>query len=191
MDGVPSENLSVLSGVPQGTVLGPLMFLLYINDISTNIGSSIPLFADDCVLYQIIKSTEDHDQLQQDLNTLVKWTKQWQMILNPAKCVTLHCTRSLSPYLTNYSINNMLLQSVNQCKYLGVMLHTSMPWTKHIQEVINKASKTLNFVLYQGDPSIKATAYNTLQWRIQMGFCGFYRNPLSNPEETFQFAVYI
>ena len=59
VEGVASENLSVLSGVPQGTVLGPLMFLLYINDISTNIGSSIRLFADDCVIhvYQIIKST--------------------------------------------------------------------------------------------------------------------------------------
>ena len=123
------------------------MFLLYINNISTNIGSSIRLFANDCVIYQIIKSTQDHDQLQQDLNTLVEWTKQWQMILNPAKCVTLHCTRSLSPSLVNYSINNILLQSViNQQKYLGVMLHSFMSWTKHIQEVINKASKILNFI---------------------------------------------
>ena len=92
MEGETSKNLKVLSGVPQGTVLGPLMFIWYINDISTGIGSSIRLFADDCVLYKVIKSTEDHDHLQQDLNTLVEWTKQWQMILNPAKCVTLNCT---------------------------------------------------------------------------------------------------
>ena len=72
------------------------MFLLYINDVSTNIGSSIHLFADDCAVYRIIKSTEGHDQLQQDLNTLVEWTKQRQIILNPAKCVTLHCTQFLS-----------------------------------------------------------------------------------------------
>ena len=65
----------------------------------------------------------------------------------------------------NYSINNMLLESVNQHKYLGAMFHTtSMSLTKHIQEVINKASKTLNFVkhtLYQCDPSVKVTTYNT------------------------------
>ena len=71
------------------------MFLLYINDIRIEIGSSIRLFADDCVLYKVIKLTEDHDHLQQDLNTLVEWTKQWQIILNPAKCVALSCTRHL------------------------------------------------------------------------------------------------
>ena len=68
--------MSILPGIPLGTVLGQLVFLLYINDISTNIGSSIRLFADNCAVYRIIKSTEGHDQLQQDLNTLVEWTKQ-------------------------------------------------------------------------------------------------------------------
>ena len=141
-----SNTLKVLSGVPQGTVQGPLMFLLYINDISTGIGSSIRLFADNCVLYRVIKSIKDHNHLQEDLNTLIEWTKQWQ--LNPAKCVILNCTRSLSPSMAAYSINNIFLQSVEQHKYLGVLLHNSMSWTKHIQEVevINKASKTLNFV---------------------------------------------
>ena len=85
VEGETSNNLKVLSGVPQGTVLGPLMFLLYVNDISTGIGSSIRLFADDCVLYRVIKTTEDHDQLQHDLNILTEWTKQWQMVLNPGR----------------------------------------------------------------------------------------------------------
>ena len=87
------------------------------------------------------------------------------MTLNPTKCVTLNCMRSLSPSLAAYSINNILLQSVDQHKYLGVLLHNSMSWTKHIQEVINKASKTLNFVkrtLYQCEPPVKVAAYNTL-----------------------------
>jgi len=66
-----SEKLKVLSG----TVLGPLLFLLYANDICTGIRSSIRLFADDCVLYRVIKTTEDHNHLQQDLNTLVEWTR--------------------------------------------------------------------------------------------------------------------
>ena len=118
VEGETSKTLNILSGVPQGTFLGPLMFLLYINDISTGIGSSIHLFADDCVLYRIIKTTEDHDHLQQDLNAVVEWTKQWQMTLNSTKCVTLNCTRSLSPSLAAYCINNILLQSVDQHKYL-------------------------------------------------------------------------
>ena len=81
------------SGVPQGTVLGPLMFLIYINDINYNIQSSVCLFADDCVLYRVIKSPEDCRHLQEDLNHLVHWTNLWQMNLNSDKCVVLHCTR--------------------------------------------------------------------------------------------------
>ena len=165
VEGEMSEKLKVLSGVPQGTVLGPLMFLLYVNDISTGIRSSIRLFADDCVLYRVIETTEDHNILQQDLNTLVEWSNQWQMTLNPDKCVIINCTRSLSPSSVAYSINNTVLKSVEQHKYLGVLLHNSMSWSNHIQEVINKASKTLNFVkrtLYQCEPSVKATAYTTL-----------------------------
>ena len=87
------------------------------------------------------------------------------MTLNPTKCVALSCTRSLSPSLATYSINNILLQSVEQHKYLGVLLHNSMSWSKHIQEVINKATKILNFVkrtLYQCESSVKASAYITL-----------------------------
>jgi len=68
-----STSVHVDSGVPQGIVLGPLMFLLYINDITTNITSSTRLFADDCVLYCVV-----HHLLQQDLNRITQWTKQWQ-----------------------------------------------------------------------------------------------------------------
>ena len=107
VEGETSNTLKVLSGVLQGTVLGPLMFLFYINDISTGIDSSIRLFADDYVLhvYRVITSMEDHNHLQQDLNTLVEWTKQWQMTLNPAKCVILNCTQSYHhPWLPILSI---------------------------------------------------------------------------------------
>ena len=67
LDGEMSDPVSVTSGVPQGTVLGPLMFLLYINDINQNINSKIRLFADDCVLYREINSKLDCLELQQDL----------------------------------------------------------------------------------------------------------------------------
>jgi len=68
------------------------MFLLYINDIDTNITSSICHFANDCVLYKVIKSSQDHFLLQQDLNNLVQWADTWQMKLNIEKCVTMTCT---------------------------------------------------------------------------------------------------
>jgi len=94
--GHSSTSIHVDSGVPHGTVLGPLMFLLYINDITTNITSSIRLFADDCVLYRVIHSEKDHHLLQLDLNRITQWTKQWQMSLNIDKCVVLTCSRSTS-----------------------------------------------------------------------------------------------
>ena len=131
VEGEKSTDKGVLSGVPQGTVLGPLMFLVYINDIDTDICSSVRLFADDCVLYRIIKTPEDHQQLQCDLDSLMHWTKQWQMKLNPEKCVTLRCTRSPTPHNTIYLINNQPLQVMDQHVYLGVKLHSSMSWSRH------------------------------------------------------------
>ena len=113
--------------------------MICVNDISAEINSSIRLFADDCVLYRVIKSTE---HLQQDLNTLVKWTEQWQMILNPAKCVTLNCTRSWLPSVAAYFINKTPLNSVEQHKYLGVMMNKSMSWSGHIQEIQYSSSVT-------------------------------------------------
>ena len=87
VEGILSKEVNVISGVPQGTVLGPLMFLIYINDINQNIQSSVRLFADDCVLYRVIKASEDCRYLQEDLNHLVHWINLWQMKLNSDKCV--------------------------------------------------------------------------------------------------------
>ena len=69
----------MLSGVPQGTVLGPLLFLVYINDLPRGIQSDIRLFADDCIIYREIKSPEDQLKLQQDLNDVIAWEKKWEM----------------------------------------------------------------------------------------------------------------
>ena len=95
--GHSSTFVHVDSGVLQGTVLCPLMFLLYVNDITTDISSCIRLFADDCVLYRIVQSEQDHHYLQQDLSCIIHWTNQWQMKLNIDKCVILACSRSTSP----------------------------------------------------------------------------------------------
>ena len=97
MDGESSSTTIVKSGVPQGTVLDPLMFLVYINDINESISSSIRLFADDCVVYNTISTPRDAEQLQGDLNHIYAWSEKWQMKLNTDKRVLLRCTRSLTP----------------------------------------------------------------------------------------------
>ena len=89
IDGEHSTWTQVISGVPQGTVLGPLLFLTYINDLPSNIHSSIRLFAYDCVLYTEIKNESDSQELQKDLNSLMKWEYDWQMHFNPQQCFVM------------------------------------------------------------------------------------------------------
>ena len=157
-----SSYIHVNSGVPQGTVLGPLMFLLYINDITTNISSNIRLFADDCVLYRVIHSEQDHHILQQDLNLIIQWTVLWQMCLNTDKCAILTCSRSTSPPEFQYYINGNTLNRTNQHTYLGVLFHSFMSFSPHINNIASDAVKSLNFVrrnLSKCDESIKSAAY--------------------------------
>ena len=92
------------SGVPQGTVLGLLLFLIYINDICENITSKLKLFADDCLLYRFITSEQDTTALQKDLDTLVQWASKWQMKFNIGKCTIMRCTRSPNPIYYMYSL---------------------------------------------------------------------------------------
>ena len=82
--------MNVTSGVPQGTVLGPLLFLVYINDLPEYISSSCGLFADDCVLYRPITNQIDQESLQKDLYNLQLWANKWLMMLNVNKCEVLH-----------------------------------------------------------------------------------------------------
>ena len=93
LDGQASYPVPVLSGVPQGLVLGPIFFLIFINDLSDNIKSSVRLFWDDCVLYRNIHSLQDCLILQGDLDSLGLWEADWQMKFNVAKCHSMRVTR--------------------------------------------------------------------------------------------------
>ena len=94
-DGQASDPVPVLSGVPQGSVLGPVLFLIFINDLPDNIRSSVRLFADDCVLYRNIKSPIDCQILQDDLNSLAQWETDRHMKFNVAKWHSMRVTRHL------------------------------------------------------------------------------------------------
>ena len=161
--GHSSTYVHVDSGVPQGTVLGPLMFsLLYINDITSNISSCIRLFADDCALYRVIQSEQDHHNLQQNLNYNIQWTKHWQMSLNINKCVILTSSRSTSPPEYHYNIDNTMLNCTSQHQYLVVLFHSQMSFSTHINNIASNATKSLNFVrrnLNNCEESVKSAAY--------------------------------
>ena len=90
IDGESSEEADVTSGVPQGTVLGPILFLIHINDLPKAVSSSVRLFADDCLLYRRIRTRDDHTRLQKDLESLEKWAKENGMSFNAKKNVKFY-----------------------------------------------------------------------------------------------------
>ena len=110
VNGQSSEWYPVLSGTPQGTVLGPHLFLLFINDIQEEVTSTTRLFADDCLLYRPINSPDDEIVLQKDLDTMVKWSHRWGMQFNPTKCESMRVSRKRSPGKTSYNIHGVSLE---------------------------------------------------------------------------------
>jgi len=94
----------VTSGVPQGSVLGPLLFLAYVNDIWKNLESTIRLFADDCIIYREILNVKDVEQLQTDLDRLVDWVEGNEMTINPNKSKALRFSRARVKEPLNYSL---------------------------------------------------------------------------------------
>jgi hypothetical protein len=92
LDGTHSSTCDVDSGAPQGTVLGPLLFLIFVNDLLEYVTSNARLFADDCLLYRVINNNKDQHQLQNNLQLEI-WEKKWQMQFNADKCFTIHLTK--------------------------------------------------------------------------------------------------
>ena len=120
VDGDHSQWVQVRSGIPQGTVLGPLLFLAYINDLPDNISSEVRLFADDCVLYRPIHNNSDVSGLQADLDTLTSWQNMWQMKFNAKKCFVLKLSHSRSTTSHTYKLGQLTLEETNSHAYLGV-----------------------------------------------------------------------
>ena len=148
LDGQASDPVPVLSGVPQGSVLGPVLFLIFINDLPDNIRSSVRLFADDCVLYRNIHSLQDCLTLQEDLTSLGQCEADWQMNFNLAKCHSMRVTRHQNhkQILFDYSLHNQTLENVQSAKYLGITITDNMDWGQHVSEISSKATKTLGFL---------------------------------------------
>ena len=142
-----SSYSAVTSGVPQGSVLGPILFLLYINDITTNIHSQLCLFADDCLVYRLINSPADHQILQSDLDTLITWTRRWQMEFNVPKCKILQVSTHHTKSLFTYEMSSIPLETVEQHNYLGVCLHHRLSRQPHIDFICNKAMQSSPRVL--------------------------------------------
>ena len=148
-DGVKSQFAPVTSGVTQGTVLGPLLFLLHINDLPSVVdpNTSVRLFADDALVYRVINTIiQDQVTLQQDFARLEGWAKASGMVFNASKCYVMHIHRGNSTKSYFYQICGEFLSPVTNEKYIGVHITQDLSWSLHIDRVATKASQKLGFI---------------------------------------------
>ena len=174
IEGEASSEVLVTSGVPQGSVLGPCLFLFYINDIPDNITSTVRLFADDTIMYIALKPKINTAALQEDLNTLDKWTQKWKMSFNLEKCHVIPVTRNKTITKTQYILHGQPLQTVSQAKYLGLTITSDLRWNAHINSISSKANRSLGFLrrnLKVSSIQIKTLAYFTFVRPILENSC--------------------
>ena len=173
LDGESSDEVPVTSCVPQGSVLGLLLFLLYINDLPENIQSQVRLFADDTAVYLTVSSLQDSQVLQSDLDSLQCWERTWDMEFSPSKCQVLHVTRSRKPVMSRYFMHNQKLESVDTAKCLGVNISKDLSWNTHINNITASANRTLGFVKRMYKQKIKISEHwlitHLFALRLNMG----------------------
>jgi hypothetical protein len=142
-----SDWKSVKSGVPQGNVLGPVLFLIFINDLPTVVKCFVKLFADDTKSYTVVRNECDRQQLQRDLDSLCQWSNTWLLKFNAAKCKVMHIGRTnpnLDYFMTDQTTSNTSkINVVSEEKDLGVTFDPSLKFSKHIANCAAKANKVL------------------------------------------------
>ena len=160
-----SDIAQVQSGVPQGSVLGPCLFLFYINDLPQNLSSPVRLFADDTLLYLAVEAIGDAISLQNDLRELENWESRWLMEFNADKCQVLRVSRKRDPLIHEYILHGKILESVDSAKYQGVSITSDLCWNQHISNIVTKGNQSLGFLrrnLRINSPELKSIAYKSL-----------------------------
>ena len=175
--GCYSEWTQVLSGIPQGSVLGPLLFVIYINDLSENISSELFMFADDTKVFRKMGTDEDHSKLQKDITTLEKWSKLWLLKFHPDKCKVMNVTRNKDTTNRKYTMSDntseekITLSHTILEKDLGLNIDPHLKFEKHLNEKVNKANKIMGLI---------RRSFTHLNIKT---FCQLYKTIVRNPLE--------
>ena len=147
INGSSSSWKEIKDGVPQGSILGPLLFLIFINDIVQNIASDIRLFADDTSLYNFLNYLNDNiETIQHDINNLSEWAKKWFVKFNEEKTKLMVISRKLAPTDINLTMNNIPLSHTTTHKHLGLTLDNNGTWNQHISDIVQKANKKVGIM---------------------------------------------
>ncbi len=165
LNGMKSEPKSINAGVPQGSILGPIMFLIYANDIPTILESSTKLYADDTSLYVSDKDPNTaNEKLSADLERLSAWSKKWKVIMNPEKTERMIISRKRNVREYELKMDGREISIVKHHKHLGIVLQSNGKWDKHIEGIIAKAKKKvdmMNALMYKLDRLTLDTLYKT------------------------------
>ena len=142
-----SPPAPVISGIPQGSVVGPLLFVIYINDLPDNVNSFVYLFADDTKLMRKIKSDEDAKALQRDLNELEEWSNKWLLRFNPDKCHVLTIGKFENiRHTERYKLYGNELEHVFEEKDLGVHIDSELRFDEHVSIKVNKVNAMVGLI---------------------------------------------
>jgi hypothetical protein len=143
-----SEWSQILSGVPQGSVLGPMLFLVYINDLPDALISCIKLFADDTKLYSSVSSNTNIDLLESDLQSLMNWSGDWDMEFNASKCSVLHLGNKNIIHKYKCSSQGVIVELANSSseRDLGIVMDSKLDFGCHINNIVNKANRQLGLL---------------------------------------------
>jgi len=144
--GACSADISVPSGVPQGCVISPLLFTIFMLDLPACVDSPLVQYADDCTIYREISTLADSSKLQDDLNSIDLWCKLNEMALNVLKCAHLPVTRSRVPFATSYVINNITVPICSSLNMLGVLISSDLKWNLQTEAVRCKSMRVLGML---------------------------------------------
>ena len=168
LDGMSSLPISVGSGVPQGSILGPLLFLIYSDQLCSlqlSVSTSLQLYADDILLFKPFKSVDDLVSLQDDIHSISSTVHQLGLRLNASKTKLLVISRKRLPPTLSLTVNNQLIQQAKSVTYLGVQISSDLTWAAHIDALCSKAKRqigTLHRHFHTASPRVLTQLYKSL-----------------------------
>ena len=167
LDGFSSSYQPVTSGVPQGSILGPLLYIIFMNSISKltlSSGARLVLYADDILLYKPVNSEKDCDSLQNDVDSILQWIKSHGLRPNHSKTQLLTITRSRQPVPIHLKVEGHQIPPSQAVKYLGVTLSSRLTWSDHINSTCKAAKRQIGLIhrqFHQAPPEVRLKVINS------------------------------